>query len=610
MRRFGHGRNIVVVAVVVAVLAGTVWGGQGRQRADRVLQLTPADSLFCVRINNLDGTLSEAGAFVQGIAPDGFDAGAMVRAKLTKLMGAERMEQVRTRGSFVAFGTVLPSEEGDQGPFANMFVGMLVPVKDYKAFVGGDTPGGRGVATLSVDGEPKAVAASFGRYALVCSDDARDKLVRARKLLRSQETGLRDALGSEERAMAAESPIWLYGNVQKASALVKPLVSGKLEQIKGELKKSGERKEMPFGDPEGIIRFYATLLDIMTSETASVCVALAPSSEACRVTVAAKAVPGSEMAATMSPPAQRAGYTKALGYLHDGAVFNVASVVNTKAWERSYLRWIGLLPKLVGAEVPQAELDGLRELTRKSFQAMGDSVSISFAPASEEGFPFSMQYVIDVKDGATIENAIEEELRLTNSAAFTKFFENLGLSMHAEIERNAGRHKGVTINAAQVTFEMGDDDSPPGQMLKKMWGDGGIAYRWAIVGDRCAYTIGQDAEKHVRTLIDQIQAGGPTGVCSEVKAAMDAIPQSAQADLVGSFNYVRALDAVLGFIPLPDGQEMPELNLATEHSVAFAGRSSEGGCTLWAAVPKKHIMEIKSAFETFGEQMKQHQKQQ
>jgi hypothetical protein len=157
---------------------------------------------------------------------------------------------------------------------------------------------------------------------------------------------------------------------------------------------------------------------------------------------------------------------------------------------------------------------------------------------------------------------------------------------------------------------MGDDDSPPGQMLKEMWGDGGIAYRWAVVGDRCAYTIGQDAEENVRTLIDQIKAGGPTGVCSEIKAAMGIIPQGEQADLVGSFNYVRALGAVLGAIPLPEGQEMPELNLTSEHSIAFAGRGSEGGCTMWAAVPKKHIVEIKSAFETFGEQMKQLQKQQ
>lgn len=609
MKRFGHGQNIVIVAVVVAVLAGAVWSGQGRQQADRVLQLTPADSLFCVRINNLDGTLSEAGAFVQGIAPDGFDAGALVRAKLTKLMGAERMEQVRTRGSLVAFGAVLPGEEGNQGPFANMFVGMLVPVKDYKAFVGGDAPGGRGVATLRVDGEPKAVAASFGRYALVCSNDARDKLRRARKLLRSQGTGLRDELGSEERAMAAGSPVWLYANVQKASALVKPLVSGKLEQIKGELKKAGERKEMPFGDPEGIISFYATLLDIMTSETASVCVGLAPSSEVCRVTVAVNAVPGSEMAAAMSPPSQRAGYTKALGYLHDGAVLNLAAAVNAEAWEKSYLRWIELLPKLAGAEMPQEELDGLRELTRKSFQAMGDSLGFSFVPAGKDGFPFALHYVFEVRDGATIEKAIEEELRLTNSAMFEKFFENLGFSMHAEIERNAGSHKGVTINAAKVTFEVGDDDTPAGQMLKEMWGDGGIAYRWAIVGDRCAYTMGQDADEHVRTLIDQIQGGGPTGVCSEIKASMSAIPQSGQADLVGSFNYVRALGAVLGMIPLPDGQEMPELNLASEHSIAFAGRSFEGGCMLWAAVPRKHVMEIKSAFETFGEQMKQHQEQ-
>jgi hypothetical protein len=595
------------VAVAVVLTSAAVWAGAARGRGDRLLQLMPAETLFCVRVNNLDRTVSQVNAFVRGIAPGDFDADVMILPKLTAMLGAERMKQVRQEGSFAIFGATLPADEEQQGPFANLFVGLFLPVDDYAAFVGGDKPKRQaGIATLRVNGEPKALVARYGRHVLMCSPDARKQLARARRMLREQDRGLRDALGVEEQKLATQSPVWLYGNVEQASALVKPMIAGKLAQIQAELSKAKERS--PFGDPTGIITFYAELLNIITEETASVAVGLAPSDETCKVTFMAKAVPGSETASLMAIDGPPALYKDALGHLKDGAVINVATTIDQEALTKGYLRWIELLPRLIGAEVPAAELDRLRELTRRSFRAMGDSASFTFSPgAKKEGFPFAMEYVFAVKDGAVIEKALAEELELTNSDVFKSFFKNFGFKMRASVEDETAPYKDVAIHSANVAFEMEFDDSPPAQMMKKMWSDG-IAYRWAVVGDRCAYTIGQEADVRVRGLIDLLQTGRVTGVCSEIRAAMEAIPESAGADAVGTFNYVRMLNAVLGGMPLPEGAKLPELNAPTENSIAFAGRTGDGRFTAWVAVPKQHVIEIKSAFETLGKHMeKTHQ---
>ena len=605
MKRMGNGTRNVTVMVLVVLIATAGWAANpARPGADRVLQLTPAEALFCLRVNNLDETLSDASGFLTGIAPEGFDAKAMAMGKLTSMLGSERMEQVQTRGSFAVYGAMLPGGQ-DQGPFANLFVGIVVPVKDYDAFVGADKPDQDGIATLAVNGQPGIIATRFGRHALLAWPNARDKVAQIRQMVRDKQEGLRGVLSAGERTLSAQSPIWLYGNMQKASAIIKPMVFGKLEQIKGELQKAAERQESPIGDPEGIIRFYRGLLDIVTSETASVAVGLAPSAEACTMTVAFKAVPGTDMEMMMTPAPQPSNYKRTLPYLKDGAIINVAAAVDPVTWEKSYHRWIELIPQLMASDVSEADLDQVKQMTTKSFRAMGDAVSFSFQPGeNDDGVPFSMQYVIEVKDGAAIEKAIAEELELTNSEVFAKIFDNFGFHMSAEIESETTTYKGVKINAARVAFEFEAGDSPQGQMIQRMWGGEGLQYRWGVVDDKCVYTIGPNAEADVHKLIDRVKAGVPTGICAEMQAALKAIPQGAQVEAIGTLNYVRILNTFVGMMPLPNGKQLPELNVPTESSIIFAAGTSGDVPVAWVVLPRQHLIEIKSAFEMLEEKTK------
>ena len=598
MRRFGNRTCHVTVMVAAMLLAPTVWAANSTPSGpDQLLQRIPAEALFCLRVNNLDKTLSGASSFMAGIAPHDFDVRKMVMGPLPGMLGVERMEQIQERGSFCIYGAMLPGAPS-QGPMGNLFVGILASVKDYDAFLGEDEPDPNGVVTLTVNGQAKAIATRCGQHALLAWPRARSQMTQVKQMVSGAQGGLRSVLSAGERKLSDESPIWLYGNVQKAAAIIKPVVAGKLQQIKGQLQKASEKQESPIGDPEAIIRFYGGLLDIITSETKSVAIGLAPSAEACTATLAVKAVPGTDMEMMMTPAPQPSDYQRALPYLNDGAILNVAAAVDPVTWEKSYQRWIELIPQLMAGDVPEADLDQMRQLTTESFRAMGEAVSFSFQPGTDEAGPFSMQYVIDITDGAAIEKAIAEELKLTNADVFAKIFENFGFRMRAEIAPETTTYKDVRINAAQVTFEFEESDAPQSQMIARIWGGAGLQYRWAVVEDKCVYTIGPNAEADAQKLIDRLQAGIPTGICAEMQAALQAIPQGGQIEAVGTLNYVRVLNAFVSAMPLPDGKQLPELNVPTESNIAFAAGTMGDVPVAWIVLPKAHVLEIKSAFET------------
>jgi hypothetical protein len=150
---------------------------------------------------------------------------------------------------------------------------------------------------------------------------------------------------------------------------------------------------------------------------------------------------------------------------------------------------------------------------------------------------------------------------------------------------------------------MGDEDSPQNQMFQRIWG-GGFNYRWAFVDNYCIYSIGGNADKKIREMIDQVKSGHPKKIGSEMKAALDMIPQSKHAEAVGTFNYVRLLDLMPKMMPVTDREDLSKLKVPSESNIAFACGFDNGNATMQIAVPKKHLLEIKTAFKTLIPQIK------
>jgi hypothetical protein len=604
-----------VIAVMFALLltVGSVWASSSRKaKGDRLLQTVPAGTLFCVRINNLDGTLDAADLFLKGIVPESFDAKEAVRSGLAKFLGDKKLKGVNTKGSFAIFGVNVPGKSAAPGFMSDMFIGALIPVRNYDKFISRNPncsePDGKGISTITVDGRERGLVTRFRRFALLAPRKARDKMIRARKLMRAKRAGLARALDKNEIELAKTSSVWFYANVRQGSKLVGPMLFAQLEQMKTALKKMNESGRGPMGDPAAIIGFYAGFFEMLMNGTDHIMVGLSTTSDVCNMTFGMKAVPDTEMAEMLAAP-KGGDFRNLLAYLDDGAMMNLSCNINRRTLKKFYPKFIDLIGKITTDGVSEEDLEKLKKLTIKGIDAMGDSLAFSFGGGCKDSVPFSAKYVIKIRDRKAFEQVVEEQLQMMHDGALANLYKSLGLQMDVKVKRGVGTYKGIRIDSAKVAFKMGEEDSPQSRMMKGMFGDG-LDYRWVLVDDYCVYAIGGDTDKTIRELIDQVRTPAPKEIGSEMKAALDTIPHSGQADLVGTLNYVRMLNMVSAFMPMPDGVNFPKLDVPTKSNIAFTGRSAKGRMTFQIALPKQHLLEIKSAFEKFIPQIEQQQKQQ
>jgi len=605
-------RNSVVVAIVAILAAGGVWASEAseKRQATGMMGAIPARSLFCIRINNFDGTLGAANEFLKDIAPESFNAKKAIFSKLGSVLGDNDLKGINKKGNIAIFGVEVPSESAARGPMGNIFIGALLPVTKYENFISNNPncsePDDEGISTITVNGQLRGLATNFRRFALLCPPNARENLIKVKEMLAQRKQSLGRSLNPDERKEAASSPVWIYLNVKQGSKLIGPMLFGKLEQMKGQLQKMKESGEAPMMvDPSGIINFYGGIFKMLLDGTDYVMLGLAPASDSCSMTVGVKAVPETEMAAIIGSPIEGDIGNK-LGYLDDGAMINLGAKVDRSSLKTAYMKLFELLGQMMAGGMSEADLEELKTLTTQAVNSLGDSIAISVGVNGKGSTPFWGKYVIEVKDEKAFKEVLEKELQMMQDGVFGKMYKGFGMEMDVKIERGAGTYEGVTIDAAKVNFKI-SEKSIQSRMIEKMWGDG-LDYCWAFVNNNCVYSIGGDADKMIRELIDQVKAGGPNKIGAEMKAAMDAIPESRRADVVGTFNYVRALNMVSRFVA--EGADSPD-QVPTQSGIAFAGRTTENGkMKLQMVLPKKHLQEIQSAFKKFIPLMeKQHKEQ-
>ena len=606
-------RNVILVATVTILAAGGVWASEAakKRQAAGMMWAIPAKSLFCIRINKFDGTLDSANEFLKDVVPESLDAKTALLSKLGSLLGDNELKGVNKNGNIAIFGLNVEGESAARGPMGNLFIGALLPVTKYENFISNNSNCGerdeQGISTITVNGGPMGLATNFRRFALLCPPNSRENLIKVKKLLNQRKQSLGSSLDLDERKQAWSSPVWIYLNVKQGSQMIGPMLFGKLEQMKGQLQKMKESGQSPMMiDPSGIVNFYGSIFKMLLGGTDYVMLGLAPSSDSCSVTVGVKAVPETEMAAMVGSPIE-GDFSNKLGYLDDGAMMNISAKIDRSSMKVGYMKLFDLVGQMIPGGIPEADLEEMKTLMTEGINSLGDSIAVSVGVNGKGSMPFRGKYVIDVEDEEAFKKVLEKELRMMQDGAFAELYKGFGMEMDVKINRGAGNYKGVTIDAAKVNFKVSDEKSMQSQMIGGMFGDG-LDYSWAFVNNKCVYTIGGDADKMIRELIDQVKAGGPKKIGAEMKAAMDAIPGSNQADVVGTFNYVRMLNMVSSFIG--EGADSME-KVPTQSSIAFAGRTTENGkMKLQYVLPKKHLQEIQSAFKALIPIMEKQQREQ
>ena len=599
-------RIVVVAALLVALAVASPQAKSATPSSDELLKWLPADTLFCVRINNFDYTFSQIDQFLAGVSPVPMGLSMMVRMQLAQNLGSPQLTGLNTAGSFAVFGVTVPGKSTTSDPIADLFIAGLFPVTDYKQFLNGSPtigkPDAKGISKISST-QSEAVVAQLGNFAVICPTHDYEKLATFTSSIKTgKAAGLAAALDATEAGQASQQPIWAYGNMPQVSKIFGPILFAKLQQMKQAMAAG------PIGSPEKIVDFYGKLLEILLKETKSLSIAINPTSDVLNISETITALPGTDMAKMLVADAAAKKDNKLLGYLEDGAMMNIAATVNKPCCKKSYDKFFDLFAPILGDSVTPQLMAKMKTLTADAIDSLAGPVAFSFATDAKYKPPFTIKYILEVKDKAKYDKVIQETIQMCNDQTLAGFYKSMGMDAACTIERGAASYKGVSINSAKLVIKAADPNVPEAQMIAAMYGEG-LEYRWAIVDTIYVLAVGGNADAGVRSLIDRVKAGGPKQLSSEFKAAMTLLPQAENADFVGTFNYVRMLRMLPAIMGAMMPVFMPEIDFPTKSNFAFAGSVGNGKATFDVAIPKQHLAEIMAAFQMMQHQMQQMQQE-
>jgi hypothetical protein len=566
--------------------------------AQDVLEAVPADALFAVRVNNFEFTLGQLDQFLVGIAPTPNSASMMGRMQLANALGDPNLRNINLRGQMAVFGTAVPKEPNTA---PQVFIAGLIPVTDYSKFITSNPsatkPDSNGIGTI---GQMKMLVAQDAGFAILASSNEYAALANAVKTTKGK--NLTSVLSAAQRQSSGKARIWAYGNVQQAMKLYGPIILAKMD----EARKSVFLKDPNIAQLSQLTAVYFDAAKSLMNETKDVTIAANPKPDALAFTGTVTAVPGTEMAKTLVASAPVTSPNKLLGYLPNNALVNMAGRIDKPFIIKIYDRFLDIFAPLLGKTFTAQEKTKVQNLIKTSVSSLGSTFAYSAAAEPNSKPLFGAIYVFEVADANAFQKSVDAGVEIMHAPYMKDFMKIFGLNLSYEIRRNAEKYKGVSIDATTAVLRPIDPNSPTAQMMVKMYGEN-LAGRMAIVNGLALYSIGADADAHIKSLIDTVKAGGPSTINTEIKNAMALIPDSNQAQFFGTYNYLRAFQISLGFMPMMPFNTDALRQIVSKSNIAFACNVTDDAVTIDVALPKQHILEMKSAFETLTHKQPQQQ---
>jgi hypothetical protein len=589
-------RNAAAMGLFVLFVLAATLCAQSPSNME-LLKMIPAKSLFCVRVNNFDYTLNQIDQFLAGVSPMPMGVSMLVRMHLANLLGSPQLNGLNTNGSFAVFGVATPGQTAQANAVPNIFVGVLAPVTDYKQFIEGNPncsqADEKGISKITINGAPVLLFAKAGNYVLASWPNEHDKLVTVAKAIsETNAAGLSGILNVAELKQAQSEPIWAYGNIQQVSETFGPLISAKFEEIKKMA--TSMNANQPGVSPAGIqniMNMYSGILETLLKETKSVMLTVNPKPEVLNITKTVSAVPGTNMAKMFTADGISQQENTLLPYLPDGAVANFGALMNTPFWKMFNNTSIDLFASMAGGSMSAENIKEMKALAAQAADAVAGPVAYSVAIEANNKPPFAVKYVIAVKDQNKFNQLVEKATGMMTSSGILDFYKSLGLQTSFSTKNDVENYKGVSINSAKLTMKAADANSPQGQMITSMYGEG-FDYRWGVADGLFVCAVGSNVESTIHELIDQVKAGGQERMSSEMKAALSLLPEIKKADFFVTFNVLRLIKMATAMVPIP----IPPMEIQTKSNIVVAGNAADKRMVVNIAVPKQHLTEIMSAF--------------
>jgi hypothetical protein len=251
-----------------------------------------------------------------------------------------------------------------------------------------------------------------------------------------------------------------------------------------------------------------------------------------------------------------------------------------------------------------AEKKKIMDTVNSILNSMGDGWATTWLPNPGQTPPFTSVSLIAVSDPAVYRAKILEGKQLISSPLFQRFFKITNSKIDYDLKQNAQVYKGIPIDI--LTLKIDTSDPNTRKAVSKFYGSA-FVQKFAIEEKTGITTAGLDANSVMEKTIDKVLSA-KMQLAPEFKNSVALIPDANDAQFVGTFNYLRLLQVISSFSPMPFFSKDILAQVPTSSAFAFAGRCGNGTMTFELAIPKKHLTEIKSVIEMSMQQRREEMK--
>jgi hypothetical protein len=631
-------RRTILTTLAAIVLALCVPAFvQGADKGDAVLSIIPADSIFCVRINNLNQATGNLDQYLMGVSPMPVSSASLIKGQLGMKFGNPELQGFDVNGSFAAFAT---AESGDKKP--DLYI--LLPVTDYAQLTDPNfhvSPSdANGISAVGMGATGQFFIKKVNSFALM-SKDYRKLSSMASAIAGAKAASLASSLDAAQVKQSSSEPVWAYANMVKISSIYKKEISDSLEEMRKNLSDPGmsiqsnidnlekTKQQMAAKDPNspmiasidaqiesmktqkaqlqkspafmaGLANAFAGYAKDFMQQSKSITLSCNPKPAVLNFKVGLDALPGTEMAGMLVADGA-AKNNPFIGYTEDGAAMNFVARINHPAYKKLNAKCIDLVAAMTGKDVNDPNIVRAQKLLDDSADSIGDFIVCSFKVDPNAKPFFDAKYILEVKDVNKFNKVRDEFVQLWTVSAFGDLYKSMGMETGFTVKKGAENYKGVSIDVAKLSMKMTDANSPQAKIIEAMYGSG-FEYRWAIVNGMFVCRISNDPNA-VYSLIDQVKAGSPAQVCSEMQKAIAVIPDADSKDAIVTYNYLRLMRMMQAFTPMPF--TMPDI--PSKSNLVFATKIDNGSLAIDFALPKEHLSEMMMAFQMIMQQQMQQQ---
>ena len=558
---------------------------------DALLNMLPEDCMFCVRINNFNGSLGKLDQYLAGASPVPVSLAMLANLQLGAIIGDPMLTGIDQGGDFALFA--IPAQADGTEPI----MGILIPVTDYKTFVETNPnckEGESGIAALLAPNSPAGGFAlaevANGKYAIVVSESEKATLPSLKEAINKKQKSLAQKVAVAQAKDAATAPMWVYVNVAGLYDKYSKDALGMLEMAQTEMGKAGGGMEEMMGF---VFKMYSAMLTKFLGEADSASIALTPEPTILSIDLALQAKEGSELAKMLVSDTKPTGYTLT-NYLDNRDAVNALIKMDGSFMQGFYDKLFDIMEAATDDPTAKEQTAKMKDLTQKMFAAMGDEVSVSYSYTAGTP-PFKLQEVIEVKDSAAMKALMTESMDYANS-----LYKTMGIPAELKYEPGVSTYKGATIDTISISIIASDDPNDTMQKeIETMYGSDGFKYYLAQTPDKFYLAMGPNSEETLKMLIDEPTAAAvPSG---DIKIAMDALKDTPYNDFVCSVNVIKLIKGMGQMMQsMGDQSNMGTIagmfgglkDVQTQSCLVTGGKIADGQAALRLAIPKQHLVEI------------------